>query len=89
MEFELEICSKVGTVASLSGTVGRDDQEVLVRPLPVGNILSWRFDHEIFSMVILSHPLIQEGQSSVSGKRICTHYMFFCGEIRKLLILFG
>ena len=29
-------------------------------------------DHEIFSMVILSHPLIQEGQLSVSGKRICT-----------------
>ena len=31
----------------------------------VGNILSWRFDHEIFSTVILSLPLIQEGQLSV------------------------
>ena len=29
-------------------------------------------DHEIFSTVILSLPLIQEGQLSVSGKRICT-----------------
>ena len=29
-------------------------------------------DHEIFSMVILSLPLIQEGQLSVSGERMCT-----------------
>ena len=29
-------------------------------------------DHEIFSRVILSLPLIQEGQLSVSGDRICT-----------------
>ena len=29
-------------------------------------------DHELFSMVILSLPLIQEGQLSVSGKRMCT-----------------
>ena len=29
-------------------------------------------DHEVFSMVILSLQLIQEGQLSVSGKRICT-----------------
>ena len=28
-------------------------------------------DHEIFSMVILSLPLIQEGQLSVSGERMC------------------
>ena len=28
--------------------------------------------HEIFSTVILSLPLIQEGQLSVSGKRMCT-----------------
>ena len=30
------------------------------------------FDHEIFSTIILSFPLIQEGQLSVSGKRMCT-----------------
>ena len=29
-------------------------------------------DHEIFSMVNLSLLLIQEGQLSVSGKRMCT-----------------
>ena len=29
-------------------------------------------DHEIFSMVILSRLLIQEGQLSVSGERMCT-----------------
>ena len=29
-------------------------------------------DHEIFSVIILSLPLIQEGQLSVSGKRMCT-----------------
>ena len=38
----------------------------------VGKILSWRFDHEIFSTVILSLPLIQEGQLSVSGERMCS-----------------
>ena len=29
-------------------------------------------DHEIFSMVILSLLLIQEGQLSASGERMCT-----------------
>ena len=29
-------------------------------------------DHEKFSAVILSLPLIQEGQLSVSGERMCT-----------------
>ena len=38
-------------------------------PGQVSNILSWLFDHEIFSTVILSLPLIQEGQLSVSGER--------------------
>ena len=32
-------------------------------------------DHEIFSTVILSLPLIQEGQLSVSGERICTYWL--------------
>ena len=41
-------------------------------PAEVGNILSLEIDHEIFSTVILSLPLIQEGQLSVSGKRMCT-----------------
>ena len=29
-------------------------------------------DHEIFSLSYLSLPLIQEGQLSVSGERMCT-----------------
>ena len=30
-------------------------------------------DHELFSMVILSLPLIQQGQLLVSGERIIMH----------------
>ena len=53
-------------------------------PAEVGNIFSWRvimkylqhsfveIDHQIFSTVIISLPLIQEGQLSVSGERMCT-----------------
>ena len=41
-------------------------------PKWVGNILSWRFDHEIFSMVIFPLPLIQEGQLSISGEGMYT-----------------
>ena len=48
------------------------DQEVAgSNPAEVDNILSW-IDHEILSTVILSLPLIQEGQLSVSGERMCT-----------------
>ena len=31
-------------------------------------------DHEIISTSILSLPLIQEGQLSITGKRMCTKY---------------
>ena len=49
------------------------DQEVAgSTPAEVGNIFCGEFDHEIFSTVILPLPLIQEGQLSVSGERICT-----------------
>ena len=38
-----------------------------------GRLLSFvEINHEIFSTVILSPPLIQEGQLSVSGERMCT-----------------
>ena len=48
-----------------------DDQEV-VGLIPTGLAsLSWRFDHEIFSTVILSLLLIQE-KLSVSGEKMCT-----------------
>ena len=46
------------------------DQEV------VGSILDWssnmEIDHEIFSMLSLTHLLIQEGQLSVSDERMFT-----------------
>ena len=41
-------------------------------PTEVANILSWRFHHEIFCIVILWLSLIQEGRLSVSGERMCT-----------------
>ena len=49
------------------------DQEVADSTLP-GRQLSFMeiFDYEIFSVVILSFLLIEEGQLSVSGKRIST-----------------
>ena len=41
-------------------------------PCRVQQHFSVEIDHEIFSVVILSLPLIQEGLLSVSGKRMCT-----------------
>ena len=49
------------------------DQEVAgSNPAEAGNILSWRLDYEILSTVILSLPLIQKGQLSVTDDRMCT-----------------
>ena len=49
------------------------DQEVAgSTPADVGKHSFVEIDREIFSTVILSLPLIQEGQLSVSGKRMCT-----------------
>ena len=42
------------------------------RPTGDQEVAFVEIDHEIFSMVILSLPLIQEGQLSVSGVRMCT-----------------
>ena len=48
------------------------DQEITgLIPAGSSNILSW-IDHEIVSLIIFSLLLIQEGQLSVSGKRMCT-----------------
>ena len=48
------------------------DQEVAgSTPAEVGQHSFLEIDREIFSTVILSLPLIQEGQLSVSGKRMC------------------
>ena len=49
------------------------DQEVAGSTLSLGQQHAFvEIDHEIFSIVILSLPLIQEEQLSVSGKRMCT-----------------
>ena len=49
------------------------NQEVVgSTPRRVGNILSLRFDPEILPTVILSLPLIQEGQLSVSCEKMCS-----------------
>ena len=47
------------------------DQEVAAST-PAGSATFIVIDHEIFSTVILSLPLIQEGQLSASGERMCT-----------------
>ena len=49
-----------------------EEQEVAGSIPPIWQHSFAEIDHEIFSTVILSLPLIQEGQLSVSGKRMCT-----------------
>ena len=53
-----------------------DMQMVAVSILGSGNILYSFVEtgHEIISMAILSLPLIQAGQLSVTGQRMCTLY---------------
>ena len=43
-----------------------------VGPAPGRQHFFVKIDNEIFITVILSLPLIQEGQLSVSGERMCT-----------------
>ena len=43
-----------------------------VQPLPGQQHSLVEIDHEILSIVILFLQLIQEGQLSVSGERVCT-----------------
>ena len=67
----IEIIFKLASVAQLDGRP-TCDQEVAGLTLLGWHILSWKFDHEIFSMFVLSLPLIQEGQLSFSDERMCT-----------------
>ena len=46
------------------------DRRLQVRPLPGWQHFFLEIDYEIFSVVILSLPQIQEGHLSVSGERI-------------------
>ena len=62
--------------AGLSGSVGcavrPETSRWRVQPRPRSQHSFMEIDREIFSTVILSLPLIQEGQLSVSGERMCT-----------------
>ena len=59
-------------MAQLDASPTGDQEVVGLIPCPIGNILSLRFDQEIFSTVIPSLSQIQERQLSVSGERMCT-----------------
>ena len=63
-------------VAGLGGSVRcavrPETRKSLVQPRRGRQQSFVEIDHEIFSTVILSLPLIQEGQLSVSGERMCT-----------------
>ena len=50
----------------------RDQEVTSSTHAEVGNILFVEIDREISSTLILSLSLIQEGQLSVSGERMCT-----------------
>ena len=57
---------------TIGGTVRLETRRSRVQPPPRSAIFFVEIDHEIFSKVFLSLPLIQEGQLSVSGERMCT-----------------
>ena len=79
-KINISICSMLSlTQSTLSASVAQLDAPSDWRPGGRGfNPSRGRqhsfveIDHEIFSTVILSLPLIQEGQLSVSGERMCT-----------------
>ena len=62
-------------IAGLGGSVGcavrLETRRSRVRPRRGRQHSFVEIDHEIFSTVILSLPLIQEGQLSDSGERMC------------------
>ena len=61
-------------MAPMDARLTGDQEHSSSIPTGSGNIDSFvEIDHEIFSMVILSVWLIQEGQLSVSGERMCTN----------------
>ena len=61
----------LASVAQLNACLS-GDQAVAVRPLLGHQHSFMEIYHEIFSMVILSLPLIQAGQLLVSDKIMCT-----------------
>ena len=71
-DYQINTSCVPASVAQLDVCPTGDQKVADVDPCQVANILSWKFDHEIFSKGILSLPLIQEGLFSVSGERMCT-----------------
>ena len=71
-----DIASCTGISAGLGGSVGcavrLETRRSRVQPRRGRQHSFVEIDHEIFSTVIVSLPLIQEGQLSVSGERMCT-----------------
>ena len=65
------ICMVPASVAQLDVCSTSDQKVVGLTPIGLQHSLVG-IDQEIFSMVILSLPLIQEGHLSISGKRMCT-----------------
>ena len=65
--------------ACISGSVGCSSNlgsgGCRFEPQPVSNILSWRFDREIFSTVILSLPLIQKGSCQFLAKEYAQYWL--------------
>ena len=63
---------KCGSMAQVDARSTGDQERLRIRP-PLGRQHSFvAIDHEIFSTVIPSLLLIQEGQLSVFGERLCT-----------------
>ena len=57
--------------------MAQSDARLIIRRMGVRSHWVWQYslveiDHEIFPTIILSLPLIQEEQSSLSGERMCT-----------------
>ena len=70
LDLEIQTPGEPASVAQLDARPTGDQEVAGSTPAEVGNILLWRLIMKY--MVILSLPLIQEGQLSVSGKRMCT-----------------
>ena len=63
----------LGSVGCESNWCSPTDVQEVAGLTPLGWHHSFvEIDHEIFSTIILSLPLIQEGQLSISGERMCT-----------------
>ena len=58
LKLRLTLGNRPALVIQLDARPTCDQEAASSTPAGVGNILLWRFDHELFSTVILSRPLI-------------------------------